>query len=717
MTYIVDVASILAVLIALVIIVVSLVCFLLIGREMAWGIAVTIASTFQVLRFFAIETTSFDPSSRYSWQPAKSIWRHAWERKLLILNAVVTTVPAALGGFYTGCYLSAIITSNLFAQYKDASLVASFVIFKVVTSILVFGTPCEILLHTHEQLSECFFQIKGAFSLSTVIGIGFVYLSPLSTAALTGFVAGAVMYCHGLQTLILKPCNLLHRPLDVVDVPVTSGKRSLAYAEGLTESLLKQQEVDFTSQLSRACKGRRLKFEEVEDGLQTSDPLVFLAQDILAVLEQSLANVSDHEGLPQMLSFIVFLLESLHEQLKFEDGVQVYAVDSFTMLSEGFVACAVGNSSTTGGVMEEHIQDVSIFVSVERALLRSIWKCQNLERANRLRRSPTYRRTIACIAESVFHEFVENETGSHKLALIAELILRRRNSTEPSVYLPENIIRQLFELSQKPGSDFERVFADFASSVESSIIARVPPTWRFSQEDWKELCQFEHEYQAEICNFCETLAPARATQKVKWHVLNWARIYYIGLTGDLEVNKEIRSYVEHYNGKVNCDKFTFLLILHERVARPIFESCIWLFAWTCSPLYLRFKAKDRETSGVHKSVRDIAPKRFRWSLELRPVLFETLEAKDQGQTFIPGALCTVLDEIVLRRAKNLKEYWKERHQLTRGRIDRFSKSVNHSVRKVMSEQSGQMEKLRSCHNASDLLIMGKLQSVLSRQNM
>ena len=703
-----DVASIMAVLLALVITVVSMTCVTIFQGESFWVCTIVTTSAFQILRFVAIEVISFDPSSRYSWQPQKPLWRYLMEKRFVLLNALLTTVPASLGGLYAGCFMTAMLNSNLFAKFQDAALVTSFVVFRLLTSGLVFGTPCESLCLFREEISEAILQIKGALSVSLVMGIGYVYLDPLSIAAMTGFVSGAVVYCHGLQTLILKPCNLLHRPLDVVEIPVTSGKRTMAYAEGLTEDLLQEREVEFTANLTRSKAGQRLRFEEVDEDTESVNPMVFLALDILSAFEETLKAVEDLENLPQLFSYMFFLLESLYNSLRFEDCIQVYGVDEYTMQHEGFVACAIRGPTFIEEEQGVPVQDMVIYVALERSLGVDTCGCSSLKKVQKLRHSPGYNRSIKCLAEAVFHEFVEMQTGSHKFALIAELLLKSRNSPDPSIYLPENIILQLVKMSEQKGNDFERVFKESARYVAAKHLPRVPPTWRFSRSDWDELCQLELEYQEEICNFCESLVPQRATREVKWRSLDWARVYYMGLTGDLEVTKEVRSYLEHYQERVRFDKFIILLLVHEWVARPIYEACIWTFAWTCSPLYIRFKAGERDParSSIHKSILDIAPTNVRWSMELRPVLFETLEAKDQGQTFIPGALCTVLDEIILRRSSSLKDYWKERRLLTRRTIDSFSCKVRESLRRELSVESKQMKKLRSCHNASDLLTMG-----------
>ena len=604
--------------------------------------------------------------------------------------------------------MSAVVISNLFSDFKDLSLVITFVLFKMITSVLVFGPFKHALGRNREVVFECLLQIKSSLSVSFVIGVGFANLMPQTTAALTGFVSGAIIYCHALQTLLLKPSYLLHRPLDVADVPITSGKRSLAYAEGLTETLMKQQEVNFIRKLMRSGGAKRLRFEAVADG-EAKNPLVFIAQDVLQVLSESLESFSDEEEMPQLFCYMVFLLESLFDRLRFEDSVKVMVVDKFTMLSEGFIGCASGKEhvARSAALGEKH-KAVNIYVGVDSKLLRSLSCCFNANRALRIRRSEDYRHMIGELVETIFHEYTETETGSHKFAVVAELVVRNGFLSEPSVYLPENIVRQVKELARGSSNDFERVHGELKRCAEMAYVERQPPSWPFSSQDWTELCQIEQEFNAELINFCETLVPKRESQKIKWRVSNWARLYYMGLTGDLEVQREIRSYLDHYEGRIKVDKFRGLLAFHQWFARPIFESFIWIFAWSCSPLYLKFRAKDPLQVGVHPSIVDIAPVKLSLTLDLRPVLFETLEAKDQGQTFIPGILCTTLDEIVLRRAKALKPYWRERSLITRGKLDNFSPGIEALLRRVLANPSKQMRKLRSCHKVPDLLIMGKL---------
>lgn len=698
---------------AIIILMAMIICTISFQPEKFWVINIVISCLFQLLRFIAVEVTAYDPSSRYSWQPDKSLSRHILDRKVVILHAICVTVPVSIAGFYIGCMMSAVVTSTLFSENKDLSLAISFVLFKSITSALVFGTSKSSLKRQQEQLQECALQIKGCLSVSLVIGVGYVSLSPTTTSALTAFVAGAIVYCHGLQTLLLKPSYLLHRPLDVADVPITSGKRSLAYNEGLTESLMKEKEQIFTAKLLRTEAGKRLKFEIASESSDEFDPLVYMAHDILASLKESLDVFLQQEDLSQLFAYMVFLLEALCDRLAFEDSIRVFLVDKYLMQSEGFLGCASENKSAldTGNPENWH-KELLIYVSVDPKYFTSFFCCFNHKRVKLLRETEEYHQIIGELCEVIFHEFVENEVGSHKFASVAELIVRSRYHSEASVFLPENIIRQLKQLVEGATNDFERVHSEIKLSLQSEYRERMPLAWPFSRDDWNELCHIEREFNEEVCNFCETLAPRRSTKKIKWRIINWARLYYMALAGDLEVNREIRSYLEHYKGRVWLDKFGVLLTVHEWISRPLFEGCVWLFAWTCSPLYRKLKSKDLSKADVHRSIKELAPERCAWSLDLRPVLFETLEAKDQGQTFISGILCTVVDEIVLRRAEVLKLYWQERRLITRQHMDNFTLEVEKLIEQTLKIQSSQMRKLRSCHKAKDLLIMGKLTNAI-----
>jgi glycosyltransferase involved in cell wall biosynthesis len=423
--------------------------------------------------------------------------------------------------------------------------------------------------------------------------------------------------------------------------------------------------------------------------------------------------------------------------------VFVYLVDGDALYKEGFVALGLRRKQIQqqkepsptlrlrpSSLWREQANNrLMIYVSVPAQMMRD--RSALLDVATNAQAEAW----LGSIAECMIHEFVEDATRSHALAQVSELAMldARRDG-----YLPRSVRLQLARMVQKGKMDrVQHVFDNTGSAVSKSTAKakRLPQGWRYGMDAWVHVCHIEKEIALEIGDFCERLLRETASLAQlcraalrgqcggclrSFAVVSkpGARIWYTALRGDMDVDREVCAYLKHMDLQPWLFSSLHLCVTaHRLVARPLFVRLVRLLAWSCTPLYLQLFAPARARRlGLKEPHKDMAGaadpevrRAFaRFAPKMRPLLFQALAVKDEGQTFVPGVLAAILDECAMLRHPRLAGYWAERARMARGRQPflKFSPEVEQAVETALEPDTKPMLMNLMCHKAPDLLVMG-----------
>lgn len=730
----------------------------------------------RVLRYMALTYATLDSSS------SSLISNMLMDISRATFVHLILTISTAILCFWGGEAAMLQINQSFFSEATTKSSVLVFVVALVATflaNFVVYGFYPFMRLFCLRSLVEWeeLVEYRVTCFLGFLAGFVYLYLSALALGALLGFVSATIIYAHTVRHLVMQPRNTWHNTIDPNDIPMTSGKRILD-GGGLTQVKPEIREQQLAEKLKKGTiNAVPLLFENGGLGDQVLDFIdrkrhLFTRSSLCAINPNAGATTNDvnydyrataEDEERTFLQGIIFnLLETLISECR-TGNTFVYLCDANVLYREGFVAMGIRrkqvNSRLTCGAVSslsnpktqqaaqaatESTGQRGLMVTKNGTTWRAspLWREQATNRLNiyigvdpsllRMRdqtlpdQEESTDMALGRIAECMLHEFVEDNTRSHSLAVVSELAMleARRDG-----FLPRTTRWQLERMAHTRQDRLKHIFEQTESEVErrNANAKRLPVGWRFDKTSWVETCSVEKELALEIGDYCETLirTSSRASffrlchlDFYRW-VHAWTassfRLWYIGLRGDMQVHREVCADLKHRGITPGVfSSFYLLLLVNRYLAHPLFEANIKTFAWSCTPLYLQMKHRSARGAlkPAHPSLKLDDPAVCKALLKLRPearpTLFEVHEVKDDGQTMVPGMLTSIIDEMILIRHPEIKPYWKERWQMCRGKLPflKFSRNTERLVVKILHPPSKTMEKTTLAHTPQDLLIMG-----------